>query len=169
MSIVLRRISMGDEARLAEFYNGLSTESKRTFRPLGEKTTPERCSEIMSDNAPGTGTKYDLFAVDNGEVVGWAFLWNIESDGPTFGLGVADAYQGKGLGRNLMDEILRWADERGINKISLTVVQDNDTARAMYERRGFVQLNAYVGSDGLPYFSMERTVAPTQTKGRASE
>ena len=56
-----------------------------------------------------------------------------------------------------MDRALECALEREIRTVTLTVVQDNDKARKMYERRGFVKQEAFIGEDGLPYFSMSAT------------
>ena len=154
MSIITRRIQAEDAALLAEFYNGLSWESKRTFRPLGEKTTSEKCRDIVQDNISETGRRYDLMALDGERIVGWGFLWSMDSGAPSLGLGVADAYHGQGLGGRLMDEVMAYARGRELRRVVLTVVQDNHKARKMYERRGFVKQEAFVGEDGLPYYAM---------------
>ncbi len=153
MDIVINQIQAGDAKSLASFYNGLSAPSKRTFHPLGDVTTTQRCDEIVADNKPG-GVKYDLVAWDGGCIVGWSFLWNWNVEAPTFGLGVADTHHGQGLGGRLMDAVLAHGLERGATKIALTVVQDNDKARGMYERRGFTIQSAFIGDDGLPYYGM---------------
>jgi len=150
----IRPIVHGDAAALESVYNGLSAASKRTFHPLGDETTVTACEAIIGENAPETGTKFDVVAVSDGRIIGWCFLWNLSSDSPTFGLGVTDECQGKGVGSRLMDFVLTEAARRGIAKISLTVVQDNDRARRMYERRGFVRQEAFTGEDGLPYYFM---------------
>lgn len=154
MNIAIRRLERGDANLLAAFYNGLSEAAKRTFRPLGVTTSEERCEQIICDNDAAVDTKHDLVALDGGRIVGWSFVWSLDSDAPTFGLGIADECQGRGLGRMLMDRVLQAAADRGIRKIRLTVVQDNHKARRMYERRGFVLRDSFVGEDGLPYHSM---------------
>lgn len=152
--IAIRAIGQDDASRLADFYNGLATESKRTFHPLGDTASLPACEAIIAENMPETGKKCDMVAIDGDRVVGWSFLWNLQAEIPTFGLGVADTYQGRRVGSRLMDAILAEAARRAIRGISLTVVQDNERARAMYERRGFVRQEAFVGEDGLPYYYM---------------
>ena len=170
MPVVLRRVAEGDAALLADFYNGLSTPSKRTFHPLGETTPLDKCEVIIRDNAADRDMKFDMAACADGRIVGWSFLWNLQSEAPTFGLAVADAFQGQGLGAMLMDAILDAAGERGgIGKIALTVVCDNDKACAMYERRGFVKQHAFQGEDGLPYFSMIRECERTTMDGKTGQ
>ena len=169
MPILIRRIAEGDAGLLADFYNGLSTPSKRTFRPLGETTAPCKCEEIIRDNAAVPEVKCDIVACDDGLIVGWSFLWNLASDAPTLGLAVADAYHGRRLGARLMEAALDAAQERGIRKVALTVVQDNEKACGMYERRGFVKKNAFTGEDGLPYFGMIRERERTTLDGNTEQ
>ena len=162
------RLRPGDAAALAEFYNGLSERSRTTFRPLGWTTCMEACAGIVRDQAtpapvPGDrplhqGRKYDLVVLCDQQIVGWSFVWSLHSDQPTFGLGVADAYQGRGLGAALMDRVLEAAQGLGIRHLELTVVQDNLVAWQMYARRGFKRYREYVDEkDGVAYYRMRRT------------
>jgi len=154
----IRRLGTGDAAALARFYNGLSEASRRTFRPLGWHTTVEACAKIVAGNQ--AEEKHDLIAVrDSGsdgmaEVIGWGFVWDVGSEKPNLGLGVADVYQGQGLGGTMIDRVLEEVRERGVARVYLIVVQDNHVARGLYERRGFVRYGEMVGDDGLAYYQM---------------
>ncbi|MBI4559355.1 MAG: GNAT family N-acetyltransferase [Candidatus Hydrogenedentes bacterium] len=150
----IRRIRGGDALRLQTFYNGLSETSKRTFHPLSQETTVEVCEDLVRDNRPASEDKLDLLGVHEEEIVGWGFLHNLKSGDPVLGLAVADAWQGRGLGSALLDALMAAARERRVPAVTLTVVRDNDVARAMYERRGFVVADAFVGDDGLAYYRM---------------
>ena len=154
MSFIIRQIARGDAEALVLFYNALSEASKRTFHPLDTTATVKQGRDIIEDNAPEMAKKYDLVALDGERIVGWSFLWSIESGIPTLGLGVADACHSRGVGRALMDRILFDARQRGIKQITLTVVEDNERALRMYGRRGFVRHEAFTGEDGLPYYRM---------------
>ncbi|MFQ6043307.1 MAG: GNAT family N-acetyltransferase [Candidatus Poribacteria bacterium] len=153
-SVIIRRIKLGDASALVEFYNGLSESSKRTFQPIDYTTTRDVCEKIIKDNNPKTEKKFDLVAIHKKQIIGWSFLWNLESGEPTFGLGVADDYQGRGLGSRLIDRVMATASERGFRKVFLTVVQENEVAWKLYEKRGFVKYGEFVGKDGLAYFRM---------------
>ena len=163
-SPLIRRLKVEDAAALAHFYNSLSQASKRTFRPIGPITIPEKCAEIAAENeaagsdAPG---KYDLIATSNGSVIGWSFLWELGSGKPTFGLAVADAYHRQGIGNTLITHVMRWAVESALPEVHLTVVQDNAVARKLYQKHGFVKTGEFTGDDGLPYFSMVATLDKT--------
>ena len=152
--VVLRRVRSGDAAALAAFYNGLSPTSIRTFRPLAHPTTEDVCHDIVQDNDPAAEVKLDLVVIQGAEIVGWGFLWDLTSDKPTFGLGIADACQGNGLGTRLIGRVVEAALARGVPRIYLTVVRDNQVAWKLYERSGFVRYGEFTGKDGLPYYRM---------------
>ena len=143
--------------RLEAFHRSLSMDSLRLFRPMGWDPAPEQFHEIVADNAPDGGTKFDLVALDGDGIVGWSFAWRLDSAEPTFGVCVAERQRRRGLGGRLMDAVLAEIDRRGLPKLLLTVVSDNEVARAMYERRGFVAYDRKVNDeDGQEYIHMAR-------------
>jgi GNAT superfamily N-acetyltransferase len=153
----IRRLQIADAGPLAHFYNSLGHGSKSTFRPIGPITIPEKCAEIAVDNT-GTGlgppVKYDIIALLNGELIGWSFLWELDTSTPTFGLAVADAYQWQGVGKALITSVMQWARNRALPEVHLTVVQDNEVAWKLYQKYGFVKTGEFTGDDGLLYFAM---------------
>ena len=166
--ITIRQLQSGDAEALAAFHNGLSTAAKRTFRPLDETTTRDICADVAAgnagDNVAGDSsnhpTKYDLIALMDKGIIGWGFLWalgaEVRDDGPVFGLAVADAYHGMGLGTRLTRAVIAWADRQNLSQVILTVVQDNVIAQHVYEQQGFVRYGRFVGEDGLDYYRMRR-------------
>jgi ribosomal protein S18 acetylase RimI-like enzyme len=164
----IRRLLPADAEALTAFYNGLGTASKRTFRPLDETTTRAICAGVAAGNAGGLvagdgskhATKYDLIALTGDRIIGWSFLWELDAkspdEGPVFGLAVADAYHGIGLGTRLTGAVITWADGENLPQVILTVVQDNVIAQHIYERQGFVRYGEFVGKDGLDYHKMRR-------------
>jgi RimJ/RimL family protein N-acetyltransferase len=161
---IIRRLAPGDEGALVAFYNQRNVASKRTFRPLGPVALPEVCTAIIDANAPGVGTKFDLVAIYDGDrqaetrqtggIVGWSFLWKLDTDEPTFGLAVADAFHGQGLGTALMARMMQTAREMRLPTVYLIVVTDNTVALRLYEKQGFVIYDKFTSDDGLPYFRM---------------
>lgn len=57
----------------------------------------------------------------------------------TFGMHVARDWRGRGVGTALLLEALRWARAVGVRKVELSVYPDNDAARRLYARMGFVE------------------------------
>lgn len=84
-----------------------------------------------------------LVAVMDGIVVGNAGLTQGQgrrSHTASLGMGVHDAYQGKGIGRALLGELVAIAEDwMNIRRLELTVYTDNAAAIALYESFGFVQ------------------------------
>ena len=82
-----------------------------------------------------------LAAVAEGKVIGTAFLGRQEqrrSHVGTIGMGVHDAWAGKGAGTALMGALVGMADRwMGLRRIELTVYADNVRAIGLYERFGF--------------------------------
>ena len=72
------------------------------------------------------------------------FVW-ARKVSPTLGeiepIGVADAYQGQGLGKALLAEGLHYLAGRGLKKARLGVWADNKKAIHLYQKFGFQQVD----------------------------
>ena len=55
------------------------------------------------------------------------------------GISVCKAYWGKGVGSTIMNMLIQEAKDRGITKINLKVRADNERAKALYKKFGFVK------------------------------
>ena len=84
-----------------------------------------------------------LGAVIDGKLIGTAALIRLENRRAhvgTIGMGVHDAYQGRGAGGALMAALLNHADRwLGLQRVELTVYADNARAIGLYEKFGFVR------------------------------
>lgn len=92
----------------------------------------------------GTGNAdYCLVAEDDGRVVGaaWTRIMNdyghVDEDTPSFAISLYKEYRGKGIGTQLMREMLALLKEKGYHRASLAVQKANYAVR-MYEKVGFV-------------------------------
>jgi RimJ/RimL family protein N-acetyltransferase len=52
-------------------------------------------------------------------------------------IGILQAFSGQGIGTRLFIELERWARERGITRLELTVMTHNQAGIALYRKRGF--------------------------------
>lgn len=72
-----------------------------------------------------------------------------------FGICIAREYWGHGIGKVLLENVLIWADNNGIKKISLTVVETNTKAIKLYKKYGFVEegilMNDRIHKEGKYY------------------
>ena len=158
---VVRLLRPDDVQALQSFYNTLSAETRRLFRPMGWNATWQCCKEICSP--VGRGTRHDLVLDLGGRIIGWAFLTGLETHVANLGIGIHEAFAGRGFGTRLMSSLVERARRDGAEAIELIHVADNERARRLYERCGFVKTGRRHGSDGLDYAAMKLTLS---TAGR---
>jgi L-amino acid N-acyltransferase YncA len=83
-----------------------------------------------------------LVAREGGEILGWAALGPV-SQRPCYrgvtenSIYVARGARGRGIGRELLDELVRRADELGIWTIQAGILAGNDASVALHARGGF--------------------------------
>ncbi|GIL37898.1 hypothetical protein TMPK1_01350 [Rhodospirillales bacterium TMPK1] len=107
-----------------------------------------------------------------GDVVGCAIVAyrNGHHIARLYTLAVLPALQGRGFGTRLLAAAERAARKHGCSALRLEVRMRNRAARAMYERRGYRQierLDPYY-EDGAPALRMERVFnVPAKTRSRS--
>lgn len=130
----------------ADIYQELRLEALRanpeafgsTYEREAAFTTEEICQRI----APEEG-KFTLGAFIEGRLAG--IVTFVRESGPKtrhksniYGMYVSAAYRGKGIGRQLLEELIKETRKLdGVEQIALTVVQDNERAKALYAHMGF--------------------------------
>jgi [ribosomal protein S18]-alanine N-acetyltransferase len=83
-------------------------------------------------------TRHYLMAVDGShELVGYAGLAVYPDEACVQTLGVADAWQGRGVGTAMLRALLAEAAARRAPRVSLEVRADNERAQQLYARHGF--------------------------------
>ena len=100
-------------------------------------------------------TRRYFVAQYGGAVVGYAGCMVMVGEGHITTIGVAPAWQGKGLGRRLFYELVAGAIDLGAHSIGLEVRVTNTSAQELYRSFGFapvgIRKNYYaeIGEDGL--------------------
>ena len=152
----VRRLRPDEADELRAFYNGLSDEVRRLFRPLGWKATAERCEAICA--AARGSARYDLVLDSGGRIVGWAFLDHLDSAEPRLGIGIAGSFTGRGYGGRMVGVLIAEARRRGKPAITLCHVVGNQPAHRLYVSRGFAVTHRARHDDGLDYVHMRLTL-----------
>jgi ribosomal-protein-alanine N-acetyltransferase len=80
---------------------------------------------------------YVVAVGDSDEVLGYAGIDVAGDVADVMTVAAVPAAQGRGIGRMLLDELVRRATARGAAAILLEVRADNGPARALYDRLGF--------------------------------
>jgi len=152
----IRELRPDEAAALQAFYNNLSCEARRLFRPLGWSATLESTQALCTDMA--AGKRYDLVLDAAGQIVGWAFIASLDRDEADFGIGINSELTGKGHGRRLIQAVIDRARKLGKRSIRLCHVHDNARAHHLYSSFGFVATGTHRGDDGLDYIDMKLTL-----------
>ena len=132
-TVEVRSLAQRDRPALQQFNATLSDASRSLFLPHAyDDKTLVRIAERSED-----GTDYTIVALVDDCIIGYAFLWDIQDPVPVLGIGLADAWQGQGLGHALMEHLIATAKERGASGIELTTTPKNERAFALYQKMGF--------------------------------
>ena len=120
---------LGDEGEA--FFNGYGGNEKETYAFLSGQR-PNNIYWVAVADAP-----------DGEEIVGLVFLWKKNTKIPWLGIGIAEGWKGRHLGRRLMDTAKEWAESVGAGGIMLTTAAKNVRGQGLYERRGYERLGVY--------------------------
>ncbi|QHC57072.1 ribosomal protein S18-alanine N-acetyltransferase [Rathayibacter tanaceti] len=121
---------------------------------------------MMAEEIRSRHTRY-LVAEQEGAVVGYAgLLCPVGAhEGDVQTIAVVSSSRGAGLGRCLLQALLRAARERGAREVFLEVRADNPVAQALYRSEGFDEIGvrpAYYQPDGVDALVMRLPLPPTQ-------
>lgn len=131
-----------DYDKVWEMFSSLSRESLR-FLPM--RFTRERVGEWFKEMDYEKVLPLLGIVRENGEerVIADASLEfsKLESRRHRVELGITvhDDYQGRGLGTEIMGHLIEIARSKGIKKLELLVVAQNERAIHLYERMGFIK------------------------------
>jgi RimJ/RimL family protein N-acetyltransferase len=132
----IRPLLAGDAEGLLRFYQGLSEQTVHFYEPYSEQSK-QRMDEVVRRAVSGEDVARVLVTA-SGEIVGHAFLSDVNKPEPSFGIGLADAWQGRGYGSRLMAAVVAEADARAhVDAVVLTVNKQNVRALKMYRMFGF--------------------------------
>ena len=82
------------------------------------------------------------FVVESaGELCGYAGLSISGSDADIQTIAIADSFQGKGIGRKLLNQLVARSREFGVTYLFLEVRSDNTSALSMYSSFGFAEIS----------------------------
>jgi len=121
----IRPASGADLGPLTDFFAGLSPQSRylRFFAPVSPRPG------LVRRMCGGDGRTYAVVAVRGGVIIGHAMA--VDEVGPRgvrsadFGVVVADAWQGRGVGLALMRALVTGARARGVTSVTMDVLPEN--------------------------------------------
>ena len=74
-----------------------------------------------------------------GQVAGYAGMWIIVDEAHIMNVAVAPAYRERGIGKALMQQVIKLAAQHGADRMTLEVRRSNIPARKLYSSFGFTE------------------------------
>ena len=136
--VTLRSICPDDSQLMDNFFDMLSPESIRfRFGTMGRTPNLEYLKKICSNDY-----SQDVILTTRNQqdqIIGIAQLVKDRKGENRADLDfvIADKYQGKGLGSKLLDQCIQIARDKGLQRITGQVEEDNIVMTKMFEKRGF--------------------------------
>ncbi|MED0658279.1 GNAT family N-acetyltransferase [Anoxybacillus ayderensis] len=140
----IRHATVDDAERLAALILQVESESDYLLFEAGErKLTPEQQRSHLEAITNEDNATILLAETDEGELVGYLLarggFARRNRHSIYIVIGLLAAFRGKGMGTMLLTELERWAREKGVHRLELTVVVDNAPAICLYKKMGFEQ------------------------------
>lgn len=140
-SVIFRSPTPDDASQMLTFLNCIASDSDYLIRyPEECETSPEKEANLI---ASVRQSEYDLYitAFAENKIVGncqLAFQKRMKTKHrASISIGILKEYQGIGLGRAMMEELISIARKRQILQLELEYIEGNDRARNLYEQTGF--------------------------------
>lgn len=141
---ILRNGTQVDGEAVFENFNLTHAETDHLLSyPDENSMTAEEEGEFLAEKA-ASEREIEIVAIVDGEIVGTA---GIEAIGAKykvchraeFGIAIARAHWGQGLGKALTEACVACAKQAGYAQLELTVVEENKSAIDLYRKVGFVE------------------------------
>jgi RimJ/RimL family protein N-acetyltransferase len=138
--ILVRRADPGDAAALVELAEEVGREEGRwILTSAGWRSVADERRYLKTVQRYADAAVYVV--EDDGRIVGRLSLSRDPHPSSQhvadLGLMVAAEYRRRGIGRALLEQAVRWAQESGVRKLELHVFPWNEPAVALYESFGF--------------------------------
>lgn len=129
--LVIRPYERGDFDALVAMYDGLDDASRTMGLP------PERTADVEDWLSILVAGGWNLVARRDERVVGHVGVAPDDAATPQFVVFVADEFQGRGVGSELLRQLVAHAADRGHDRVRLDVSKDNRRAISLYDGIGF--------------------------------
>jgi GNAT superfamily N-acetyltransferase len=136
-AIAVRPLRFGEREPVLQVFTGLSDRSRR-LRFLGAKPRlAERELDLLVDVGRSGHEAVAAVEAATGRAIGLArFVRDADAPEAEIAFEVVDEWQGRGVGRRLVDEIARLAREQGVLRLRAVVDRSNAPALALVRGLG---------------------------------
>lgn len=129
--ILITPLEEDEFGRLVSMYDDIDRTNRSSGLP------PKTREEIVTWLDSLTKSGWNLLARSGDHVVGHVGAMPGTAEEVEFVIFVADAYQGRGIGTELLKQLVAHADARGYDVLHLSVERNNEQAISIYENLSF--------------------------------
>lgn len=141
---IIRELSTNDQKLLKNFLCSLSEETFACWNRFGFSIKDINPEEIAYKQCQLTGREEKGFISlsSDEEIAAYGYLRffpdkQVKDHNASLGIVVADKYQRRGIGKELMLYMHQWAKTKGLKKIWLATYTENKAALALYKQLGY--------------------------------
>ena len=142
--LIFRAFTPEDKAQVQAFFADMGERSASFFNVDHGN---ERRTMDFFENGKRDHRFFGLF--EDGRLLAYAFIWDVDRTVVWFGIAVRDGVQGRGLGGRLTQLVLEECRRAGHAAVLLRTHPDNVRARKLYEAQGFEQLGTHPSGEIL--------------------
>lgn len=141
--IQIRTAKLDDLKDITEIYNKAILETSATF------DTQTKTLEEQKEWLKNHGSKNPIIVAEaDKKIVGWAALSQYStkcaySDTAEISLYVKDEYQGKGIGKKLIEGIVKGGEKAGLHTLIARITEGNKKSIHLHESVGFKHVGIY--------------------------
>lgn len=152
---MIRLFQPEDRAMVEAFFDQMGGETRSFFDVNGGN---RRGALSFFDEAPNPAVRR-WAAVEDGKMLGYVFLWALDTMTPWLGIAVAEECKGRHLGRHLLAHAEQYARSLGKGGIFLTTHIANLRGQGLYGRCGYQRMGVHSSGEYL-YFLPFKTEPP---------
>lgn len=140
--LIVRNPEIGDESGLINLMQAVDSETKFLAREPGEFNFTLEQERKFIENSINNENGLFLIAEINGKIIANSSVGRVTNNKrflhrAAMGIVVKKDYWNMGIGKNLMQECIKWCKEKGVEQLELEVVTQNNRAISMYQKFGF--------------------------------
>jgi RimJ/RimL family protein N-acetyltransferase len=137
----IREITQQDAPAFARLLIQLSRETRFNLLTEAENTALAETQPARTAQLIASPEQQVLLATSDDAVIGFVALsqgvFERNRHACSLMTGVLREYWRQGMATALMEKALQWAEQRGVTRVELTVMEGNSAAKRFYERFGF--------------------------------
>ncbi|WP_117170131.1 GNAT family N-acetyltransferase [Paraliobacillus sediminis] len=139
--MIVREITISDSEKLAKLTNEVEKSSKYMLWEAGERNIQTDNQKEMIKSMKAAGNSTILVAEKDNGLVGFLFAIGGNArrnrHSTYIVIGILKGYRGQGIGIELFNKLVHWAENNNVSRLELTVVTKNEAGLSLYKKVGF--------------------------------